>query len=203
MTKTVVGIFEDATAAENAFQRLSASGFRAEEIDITTQPAGYTTGADHKTTDHSDDDFGDRVSRFFKNLFDDEDESDRFSQAARTGSVLSVYADSMEKAQRAADILDEAGAIDIDRRESTTDMSTEGRLNRASSDVERGDHKQDNSSDRSIPIVEEELHIGKREVETGGVRVRSRIIDRPVEEHLRLRQERVSVERTPANRPAT
>jgi uncharacterized protein (TIGR02271 family) len=52
-------------------------------------------------------------------------------------------------------------------------------------------------------VIEEELNVGKRQVETGGMRVRSRIIDRPVEENLRLREERVTIERTPVNRPAT
>jgi uncharacterized protein (TIGR02271 family) len=55
----------------------------------------------------------------------------------------------------------------------------------------------------SIPIIEEELHVGKRVVETGGARLRSRVIERPVEESINLREEHVHVERTPVNRPAT
>ncbi len=54
-----------------------------------------------------------------------------------------------------------------------------------------------------IPIIEENLEVGKREVRTGGVRLRSRIIERPVEEAVRLREERVNVERTTVDRPAT
>ncbi|WP_231862219.1 DUF2382 domain-containing protein [Rufibacter sp. DG15C] len=56
---------------------------------------------------------------------------------------------------------------------------------------------------KSIPIIEENLEVGKREVETGGVHVSSRIVEQPVEEHVRLREERVVVERTPVDRPAT
>ena len=55
----------------------------------------------------------------------------------------------------------------------------------------------------TIPVIKEELHVGKRTVETGGVKVRSRIIEKPVEEKLRLRNERVYVVRTDVNRPAT
>jgi uncharacterized protein (TIGR02271 family) len=47
------------------------------------------------------------------------------------------------------------------------------------------------------------LQVGKREVERGGVRVRSRIVERPVQEELRLREEHVKVERRPVDRPAT
>jgi uncharacterized protein (TIGR02271 family) len=55
----------------------------------------------------------------------------------------------------------------------------------------------------AIPVVREELKIGKRAVLKGGVRVYSRVVDEPVEETVRLRQESVRVERAPANREAT
>jgi uncharacterized protein (TIGR02271 family) len=54
----------------------------------------------------------------------------------------------------------------------------------------------------AIPVVEEKLRIGKREVSRGGVRVRSYIVEEPVHEEVRLREERVSVERRPVDAPA-
>ena len=51
-----------------------------------------------------------------------------------------------------------------------------------------------------IQAAEEELRVGKREVGRGGVRVRSYVTERPVEEQVELRQERVSVERRPVDR---
>ncbi len=55
----------------------------------------------------------------------------------------------------------------------------------------------------AIPIVEERLNIGKREVNHGRVRVRSYVVETPVEEQVRLREERVNVERRPVDRPIT
>ncbi len=55
----------------------------------------------------------------------------------------------------------------------------------------------------AIPIIEEELQVGKRVVETGGARLRSRMVERPVEESINLREEHVLVERTPVNRLAS
>ena len=55
----------------------------------------------------------------------------------------------------------------------------------------------------AIPIVEEQLQVGKREVETGGARIRSRIVEKPVEESVRLREEHVVVNRRPVNRAVT
>jgi uncharacterized protein (TIGR02271 family) len=55
----------------------------------------------------------------------------------------------------------------------------------------------------TIPVVEEDLAIGKREVERGHVRIYSRVTEQPVEESVRLREEKVTVERRPVDRPAT
>ena len=52
-----------------------------------------------------------------------------------------------------------------------------------------------------MPVVEEELRVGKREVERGGVRVESRVEERPVEKEVRLQEEHVRVERRPVDRP--
>ena len=55
----------------------------------------------------------------------------------------------------------------------------------------------------AIPVVEEEIAIGKREVERGGVRVRTEVEERPVQEQVNLREEHVRVERRPVDRPAS
>lgn len=55
----------------------------------------------------------------------------------------------------------------------------------------------------SIPVIEENLEVGKKTVQTGGVRLQSRIVEQPVEETVRLREERVTVDREAVNRPAT
>ncbi|SMF71229.1 protein of unknown function [Azospirillum oryzae] len=51
--------------------------------------------------------------------------------------------------------------------------------------------------EEQIPVVEEQVNIGKRTVERGGVRVRSYVVETPVEEQVRLRDETVTVERRP------
>ncbi len=51
--------------------------------------------------------------------------------------------------------------------------------------------------DEVIPVAEEELHVGKREVNRGRVRIQSHVVERPVQEQVSLRQEHVEVERRP------
>lgn len=52
----------------------------------------------------------------------------------------------------------------------------------------------------SVPVVEEELAVGKRTIETGGVRVHKEVTAQPVHENVNLHEERVSVERRPVDR---
>jgi stress response protein YsnF len=52
-----------------------------------------------------------------------------------------------------------------------------------------------------VPVIEEELNVGKREVNRGGVRVSSRLVETPVEENVSLREESVQVERNFVDRP--
>jgi len=54
-----------------------------------------------------------------------------------------------------------------------------------------------------IPVVEEELQVGKREVQRGGVRVYQRVRETPVNESVQLREEHVKVERHPVDQPAS
>ncbi len=54
-----------------------------------------------------------------------------------------------------------------------------------------------------IPVVEEELKVGKRTVEGGGVRVSTQVTETPVQEQVQLHEEQVKVERRPVNRAAT
>ncbi len=66
-----------------------------------------------------------------------------------------------------------------------------------------GKRQQNVNSTTAIPIIEEKMEVGKRQVETGGVRLKSRVVQENVQENINLRSEHVRVEETPVNRPAT
>ncbi len=55
--------------------------------------------------------------------------------------------------------------------------------------------------DLVIPVIEEELRVGKREVDAGGVRVTTQIRSLPIEKSVTVREESVKVERRVTNRP--
>ncbi|MCC3152268.1 YsnF/AvaK domain-containing protein [Hymenobacter sp. BT770] len=145
----------------------------------------------------------DGISRFFSNLFGtDHQDTHAYTNATRSGrSVVTVHAASSEEAERARDIMDGNGAIDV-RDQATAQgygmTGTQGNAaNTGTTQTATGQQT------GSVPIIEENLQVGKRVEQTGGARIRSRIIEKPVEEHVRLREEHVNVQRRDVNRPAT
>ena len=60
----------------------------------------------------------------------------------------------------------------------------------------------DAGTDETIQVVRENLVVGKREVESGSVRVTSHVVETPVQEQVSLRDEVVRVERRPVNEAA-
>ncbi|SHI79781.1 conserved domain-containing protein [Roseomonas rosea] len=57
------------------------------------------------------------------------------------------------------------------------------------------------TKEERIPIVEEQLRVGKREMDRGRVRVRSYVVETPVSESVTLRDEHVHVERRAVDLP--
>jgi uncharacterized protein (TIGR02271 family) len=103
----------------------------------------------------------------------------------------------------------ERGAIDIDRRVDEYRKTgyqeydpNAAAYSREDALRERGQYgdRQDIKEGASIPVVEEELEVGKREVRKGGVRVYSRIVEKPVDQTVELLEEHVRVERRPVDR---
>jgi len=56
-------------------------------------------------------------------------------------------------------------------------------------------------SEEVIPVVEERLQVGKRETTHGRVRIRSYVVETPVQEQVTLHEERVQIDRHPVDRP--
>ena len=59
----------------------------------------------------------------------------------------------------------------------------------------------DTTGEQVIPIVQESLVVGKREVDRGGVRIRSYVTETPVHEQVRLRNERITIQRRVVDQP--
>jgi uncharacterized protein (TIGR02271 family) len=87
---------------------------------------------------------------------------------------------------------DADGSTQPDRTVDVTSTRAAGRTGAESRLADRGEEV--------IPVAEERLRVGKRDVSHGRVRIRSYVVETPVEEQVTLREERVAVERRPADR---
>jgi uncharacterized protein (TIGR02271 family) len=209
MTHTVIGLFDSKTEAQAAMRDLVAAGFAEENIDFSNRrfddsasgaTAGTTTGTTSGTT-------GGGVSGFFNSLFgDDSTEARTYSQVATdTEAILTIQTDSDERARQIADILDRNGAVDVDERAAQyqANYAQSGGSTQNTTTQNTTTENQTTGGGTAIPIIEEQLQVGKREVQGGGVRVRSRVIEKPVQETVRLREEHVVVNRRPVDRAVT
>lgn len=229
MAQTVIGMFDTSAEAQQAVQNLVSQGISRSNIDVSSSGSQSSSYAGEERKEEGG------IANFFKNLFSDDDDSEKYAKvASRSGSIVTVHAQTSEQAEDAADILDDCGAVNVDERaasygyadtgsttgytgEGNTDYTSTGSTsgyagmgsinNFANTNSDKGISDVSNlatsGETKKIPIIEENLQVGKREVLTGGVRLRSRIVERPVEESLRLREENVRVERTSVNREAT
>jgi len=85
-------------------------------------------------------------------------------------------------------------------RASAASMET-GRESEPQTHLRPGEpRRESHEGEVKVPVVEEQLEVGKRIVERGGIRLYTRVVERPVEETVRLRDEHISVERRPVDR---
>src|SRR5581483_1869258 len=183
---TVIGVFRDGQTARRAAEALRSAGFRSESTHgLGTEGSAYASGGEA----HSGDRGG--IAGFFRRFFGadiDEGESRRYEEVVQRGNSLVTVDTDDSQADRVVDIMNQYGAIDIEH-----DRPMPCQAERVS--LEHGE--------KSIPVVEEELQVGKRLVRRGGVRIYSRVVERPVEEEVTLREEHIDVERRPADRPVS
>lgn len=152
-----------------------------------------------------------------------EEEAQYYAEGVRRGGALVAVDTDDDMADRAAAIMGRYGIIDVDEhaekwRQSgwtrfdpsaepffTTEQPIVGNREHGQAATAQQQERLSKADEREVrvPIVEEQLEVGKRQVERGGVRLYTRIVEQPVEETVRLRDERVTVERHPVDRPAS
>ncbi|WP_250475948.1 YsnF/AvaK domain-containing protein [Caballeronia sp. GAFFF1] len=212
MTQTIIGVFNTLQDAELAQTRLEAEGIARADMSVHSNDAGSSMTTGTATSDVATDrPIGEahegamgRIEHFFKNLFGDDDrpeEIGHYQEAVRRGSaLLSVDVPDGMETERVRDALYAAGAIDIDSRVAqwrNTGYTGYDRNAPAYTADEVAAERQ------AFPVVQESLEVGKREVQTGGVRVYSRLTETPVSESVNLHEEHASIERRAVDRPAT
>ena len=226
MSSVIVGIFDTQAAANDAKNQLLVAGFANETVvvsdeDMATLRTDSVVGSTAVHPEHEG-----AISRFFSSIFgDDDDRTDQYGntyrEAIRRGHYgVSVNVHGEDDIGRAEAILTQCGAIDIDERSeqwrgegwvaggdmadttalpAATGMGAGMGAGMAATAV----GGMAGEAAGTLKEISEQLKVGKRSVARGGVRVFSRMVETPVEETVRLREEHVDVQRRAVDRPAT
>jgi stress response protein YsnF len=129
----------------------------------------------------------------------DEDNAEFYAEGIKRGGAFVAVETSDEQADEAVDVLENYNPADINTRISEWRETGWTGFN---PDVPYTPSTTTNDEVR-VPVIEEELKVGKREANNGNrVHVHTYVTETPVQEQVTLREEHVSVERTPVNRPA-
>jgi uncharacterized protein (TIGR02271 family) len=186
--RTITAMFDSADAAERARDRLVELGLPSDDVQVIYQgESGERDGADGKGLWES-------IKDFFTG---DDDERAAYEEGIRRGGHLLTARVDEQYADEVIVLLENSDAVDLDQR--TQEWRAEGWTGAATAEPIAGQPAATSraGSEEAIPVVRERLRVGKREVNRGGVRVRSYVVEEPVEEQVNLREERVDVERRP------
>jgi stress response protein YsnF len=203
-SRVLTGFFDNRTEADSAAERLRAADVPSSAIRITGAESGGTgAGAPEEKG------FFESLSDFF---FPEEDRY-TYEEGLRRGGYLVTVTAEPGTEDRVLDILEDAGAVDLDEREASwrsegwagytgSTSATGERVGTQTGFAESRSDFSGRSEGESVDVVEEELHVGKRDRSHGRVRVRSYVREEPVSAEVDLKDERVEVERRPVDRPA-
>lgn len=218
---TVVAVFDNNRDAQSAIDDLRSYGIDNEDIYINSAGSGATgasaaagyserTAGQHETTHHQGGFVG-----WLKSLFGSHDQADRepyesdrmrYENAVKSGKILLSVQTTEEDVDEVVDILNRHSPLNIQEESAST--ASAAQTGASAGAPSTGTRRPTSTAatanqSESVPVVSEELRVGKRTIVRGGVRIYSRVVEQPVEESVRLREEQVRVDRQKVNRPAT
>jgi uncharacterized protein (TIGR02271 family) len=190
-TRTITALYESPQEAQRVRQELATAGVtRVDVHEQSTSQGGSTSSG------------GGGLVSGLKQMFGGHQDSHAYEEGLRRGHTLLTAQVDDDRADDVFQILERSNAVDIDAAQESwrgsgwTGGATTAQTGGVSTGLEQG-------REEVIPIVQEELRVGKREVERGGLRARSYVVETPVHEQVTLRQEHVDVERRAVDRPVT
>lgn len=217
--RTVTAFFDRRADADAAVERLVGLGLSRSAVRVVagSEQSGSATGS-ASVTGQSHNDMG--FWEALKDLLLPDDDRATYAEGLRRGGYLVTVQTDSTYYDRVLDILDDEGTVDIDQRSQSwrsegwtghqatgaaaglTGASVGSSQSRSTSTTGTG---QGLTAGREevIPVAEEQLRVGKREVSHGRVRIRSYVVETPVQEQVGLREEHVQVERRPVDRAVT
>ncbi len=202
MTQTITALFDTRADADAAKERLKQSSVNAGHISIHDKSSAGYKDTGYSTAKEPG------MWGSIKHAFLPDEDRHTYEEGVRRGGFLLTADVDDGNVDDAVKVLEQANTVDIDDRASQWRSAgwdyDAAKAGGAGYGVTGSTPKAtDTGGEQVIPIVEEELVVGKREVSRGGARVRSYVTEVPVHEQVRLRDEKIEVARRAADRPLT
>jgi uncharacterized protein (TIGR02271 family) len=218
-SNNVVALFDTRDAAQAAKDDLIRAGFDRDEIRLVSQDA--SAGSARPGTGTTDKSMWEEIKDFFRG--DTYDDRSEYEEGIRRGGVLLSVNSPDGRANEAVSVLMKHNPIDMDQRAAqwraagwTGTASSAGTATAAgatsrgataattakSQTTSTATARTAGQNEQAIPVVQEELQVGKRQVQRG-VRIYQHVTTQPIEKQVQLKDERVTVERRAVDRPAT
>ena len=215
-SETIVAVFDTAAHAEAAVSALIADGVPASAIEHYSRDQGVTGQAPVGTDVNPP-----SAHRGFWGWLTGEQETASshhalYDQSIQSGSTVVTVISDGTNIDQIYNVLEAHNPVDLDERHSQysqtgaygsgytgtgttasavgTGMGATGMGTAATTGT---------GTEQVLSLSEESLQVGKRAVDRGTTRVRRYVVERPIEEQIRLRNETVSVFRRPATGAAT
>ncbi len=213
----VTAFFDSRSEADAAVERIVAEGTPRTDIRVVEGAGATATAAPER-----DKGFFEALGDFF--MPDNDRRS--YAEGLRRGGYLVSLPTTAANRDRVIDILDDEGTVNMDEREETwrsegwsgsaydrdndddssrtpasaTSGMTDSVAVRGGSGTGYAASNDIEDHDGTIEVVEENLRVGKRDVNNGRVRVRSYVVEEPVDQDINLRSEHVDVQRRAVDR---
>jgi len=215
---TIVAMFETYDRALAARDVLVSAGIDRSRIEILAQSGTAQDASFH----YERNDEG--IWGAIKRLFMPDEDTHVYAEGIRRGYAMLVVRAGDGDQEQIINLLESQDAVDVETHatnwrqsgwsgvheghtawQGQRSSSTGGMTSAAATGASAGfaaTGAAGRGQEEVIPVYEEQLRVGKREVGRGSVRVRSYVVEQPVQEQVHLREERVHVERRPVDRPA-
>jgi len=204
MTKTIVGLFDHLADAHAVAQALHTLGLASDAVSVVVTGVYGGTDAD--------------LRALLVRAGASPSTAQRYVTRVARGSTLVITHVDIHLVPDVVDIMQRHNLVDLDRRRarasapplaSATPATRRARPPRRTSTTPPGGTQARANvypatpathEEIAVPIVAEELRIGTRQVDAGGVRVATHVEEIPVQEQVTVRTEQVQVERRAVDR---
>lgn len=221
----IVALYDTRADAEAAKEKLLAAGVDSSAVQVTDREADTMAGGvNYEAGDQG-------LWGSIKSMFMPDEDAHAYSHAVRAGHAMVVVSPNQTSNRtHIIEVLESTNPIDFDAKlaewrqagyqydntDSTAEVAsipaatpvaapmpaTLSTTPAPRTEATTGTVAATTGGD-TIKVMEERLRVGKREVAAGAVRIRSYVVERPVEEQVRLHEERVTIERRPVDREVT